>query len=90
MHQAVCVRRIKNRGKKQNTKKSAPPKTHHESHSRPATATISRRGEMEHVPRVSPYLPASIYPEFVEIGLVQFSKSEKKMTNVTHTHTQTD
>ena len=43
----------------------------------------------KHVPRVSPYSPASIDPEFVEIGLVQLSQSVKT-TNVTHTLTQTD
>ena len=38
----------------------------------------------EHVPRVSPYSPASIDPGFVEIGLVHLSQSVKT-TNVTHT-----
>ena len=44
MQQAVCVRRGKQKkiGKK-NTKKNAAPKTHHEIHSNPATATNSRR-----------------------------------------------
>ena len=68
------------------TKKSAPPKTHHESHSSPATTTASRRHVIKHVPRVRPHSPASIDPRFVEIGLVQLSQSVKT-TNVTHTHT---
>ena len=74
-----------------NTGKSAPPKTHHEIHSSPATASNSRRHARKHVPRVSPYSPASIDPEFVEIGLVQLSQSVKT-TNVTHTdrHRQTN
>ena len=87
MQQAVCVRRKKNEQKKQ--KKSARPKTHHEIHSRPATATNSRRRAPKHVPSVSPRSPASMHPGFVEIGLVQLSQSVKT-TNVTHTHTQTD
>ena len=67
-------------------KNPAPSKTHHESHISPATATASRRHVMKHVPRVSPYSPASIDPGFVEIGLVQLSQSVKT-TNVTHTQT---
>ena len=70
-------------------KKFAPPKTHHEIHSRPATATNSRRRAAKHVPRVSPYSPGSIDPRFVKIGLVQLSQSVKT-TNVTHTLTDTD
>ena len=66
-----------------NTKKSAPPTTHHEIHNSPATANTSRRRAAKHVPRVSPCSPASIYPGFVEISLVQLSQSVK-MTNVTH------
>ena len=56
------------------TKKSAPPKTHHDIHSSPATATTSRRRSTRHIPRVSPYTPASIDPGLVEIGLVQLSQ----------------
>ena len=53
-----------------NTKKSAPPTTHHEIHNSPATANTSRRRATKHVPRVSPYSHASsIHPGFVEIGL---------------------
>ena len=66
--------------------KIAPPKTHDEIYSRPATATNSRRRAAKHVPRVRPHLPASIDPWFVKIGLVQLSLSVK-MTNVTHTRT---
>ena len=43
-------------------KKSAPPKTHHESHSSPATAFNLRRHVRKHVTRVSSYCPASIDP----------------------------
>ena len=87
MQLAVCVRRKKRIEKrKKNTKKPTPLKTHHEIHSNPATATTSRRHGTKHVPRVGPYSPASIYPRFVEIGLVQLSQSAKS-TNVTHTHT---
>ena len=73
----------------ESTKKSAPPKTHRETHTSPATATISRRRVKNHVPRVSPYSPASVDTGFAEIGLVQLSQSAKT-TNVTHTHTPTD
>ena len=72
----------KKNGKKRNP---AAPKTHHEVHSSPATATTSRRRSKQHVPRGSPYSPASIVvPGFVEIGLVQLSQSVTN-TNVTHT-----
>ena len=63
---------------KKNTEKSAPPpKTRHEIHSNPAIASNSRRHARKHIPRVSPYSPASIDPGFVEIGLVQLSQSVK-------------
>ena len=62
----------------------ATPKTHDEIHSSAATATTSRRLETKHVPRVSPYSPASIDPGFIGIGLVQLSQSVKT-TNVAHT-----
>ena len=68
---------------KKKTRNPAAPKTHHEIHSTLATATTSRRRATKHVPRVSPYLPASMDPGFVEIGLVQLSQSVKT-TNVTH------
>ena len=66
MQQAACVRR-----KKRKKTKCAAPETHHEIHSSPATATTSRCLATKHVPRVSPYSPASIDPKFVEIGLLQ-------------------
>ena len=87
VQQAVCVRRKKKNPKKI-AEKSAPPETHHEIHSSPATASNSRRHARKHVPRVSPYSLASIDPEFVEIGLVQLSQSVKT-TNVIHTLTDT-
>ena len=62
----------------------AAPKTHHEIHNTPATATTSRRLATRHVPPVSPYSPASIDPGFVGIGLQQLSQSGKT-TNVTRT-----
>ena len=86
-----CAFEEKQNRKKKNTKKSAPPKTHHEIHSSPATVTTSRRLATKHVPRVSPYSPASIDPGFVEI-LVHLSQSVKT-TNVntcTQTNGQTD
>ena len=76
-------------GEKKNEKKKrknpASPKTHHEIHSSPVTATTSRRCATNHVPRVSPCSPASIDPE-LGIGFVQLSQSVKTR-NVTHTHT---
>ena len=84
MRQAVCVRRKQT--KKKHKKKPAAPKTHHEIHSSQATATTSRRRATKHVPRGSPYSPASIDPGFVEIGLVQLSQLVKT-TNVAHTRT---
>ena len=89
----LAARRV--RSNKKNEKKNEinpqKPKTHHEIHSSPATASISRRHARKHVPRVSPYSysPASIDPGFVDIGLVQLSQSGKT-ANVTHTLTDTD
>ena len=80
MQQAVCVRRKIKSKKKKITEKSAPPKTHDETHSSPATACNSRRHAMD------PYSRDSIDPGFVEIGLVHLSQSVKT-TNVTHTQT---
>ena len=78
MQQAVCVRK-----KKTHThKKSAPPQTHDEIQISAATATTSRRRSTKHVPRVSPYSPASIDPGFVEVGLVQLSQSVKNTKSV--------
>ena len=80
------------RKKRKKRKNPAPPKTHHEIHSSPASATTSRRRATKHVPRVSPYSPASMDPGFVEIGLEQLSSQSVKTTNVTHADTdrQTD
>ena len=82
-----CVRR-KKKAEKKTRKNPAAPKTHHDSHSNPATATISRRRATKHVPRVRPPSPASIDPGFVEIGLVQLSQSVKT-TNIRHTDRHT-
>ena len=89
VQQAVCVR--KKTAKENNTKKSAAPKTHHETHISPVTATTSRQRSTKRVSCVSPNSPASLDPAFVEIGRVQLSQSVKT-TNVTHTQTdrQTD
>ena len=86
MQQAVCVqkKKKKEKRKKKHGKRSVPPKTHHEIHSSPATASSSRRHAMKHVTHVSPYSPESKYTGFVQIGLVQLSQSAKT-TNVTHT-----
>ena len=90
MQQAVCVRRKKNKSKKNNdTKKSAAPKIHHEIHSSLATATKTRWRATKHAPRVSPYSPASIDHGFVEIGLVQLSQSISE-NDECYTYTQTD
>ena len=75
---------------KSNRKKKTRKIPPHPKHTTKSTAaTTSGRLATKHVPRVSPYSPASIDPEFVEIGLVQLSQSVKT-TNVTHTLTQTD
>ena len=91
MRQGVLIlvaERVRSKNKK-NEINSAAPKIYHELHSSPATATTSRRRATKHVPRVSPYLHASIDTGFVDIGLVRLSQSIKT-TNVTHTLTQTD
>ena len=86
----LAAGRVRSKKKKRKKKRNpAAPKTHHEIHSSPATATTSRRRATKHVPRVSPYSPASIDPGFVEIGLVQLSQPVET-TNVTHTRTNTD
>ena len=77
------------KSKKTKTIKIHPAQTHRHIHSSPATATNSRRRAMRHVPRISPYSPASIGPGFAEIGLVQLSQSVRT-TNVTHTLADTD
>ena len=60
--------------KNKNTKKFTPPKTHHDIHSSPTTATTPRRRATKHVPRISTYSPTSIDPGFVEIVFVQLSR----------------
>ena len=89
MQQAVCVRRKKKIEKKNTEKKSAPLRTHHEIQSSPATASNSRRHARKHVPRVNSNSPASIDPEFVEIGLVQLSQSVKTTNSMSQTRTHT-
>ena len=56
--------------KKKKNEKICPTQniTHHEIHSSPATTITSRQRATKHVPRGSPYAPASIDPGFVEIG----------------------
>ena len=80
----TCNRPCAFEGKKHTKKSEIPPhpKTHHETHSRPATAATSKRRPTKHVPRVSPYSPASIDPGFVEVGLVQLSQSVKNTKSV--------
>ena len=82
MQQTLCVRGKKNTEKK--TRSPAAPNTHLEIHSNSATATTSRRRATKHVPRVSPYSPASIDLGFVEIGLVQLSQSVKPRMLMLH------
>ena len=77
--------KIKKYREKLNTKINAAPKTHHETHSSPATATTSTRRATKHVPRVSPYSPASMDPGFVEIALVQLSRFSKNDKCYTYT-----
>ena len=72
--------RIKKHGKIIRPTQNTPRNPH-----QPATASNSRPHTRKHVPRVSPYSPASIDPGFVEVSLLQLSQSVKK-TNVTHTH----
>ena len=80
------MRSKKKKSRKKNTKKSRPTENTPRNPHQAATATISRQRATKRVPRVSPYSPASIDPEFVEIGLVQLSQSVET-TNVTHTRT---
>ena len=86
----LAAGRVRSKKTKRKKKRNPDaPKTHHEIHSSPATATTSRRRAAKHDPRVSPYSPVLIDPGFEEIGLVQLSQSVKT-TNVTDTHRQTD
>ena len=87
MQQAVCVRR-ETKIEKKIHEQSAPPKTHDETHSSPATATTSGRGATKHVPRYSLYSPASIDFWFEEISFVHLSQSVKRL--MLHIHTLTD
>ena len=82
--QQACASEEERSRKIKRGKKTSHPK-HHEIHSSPATAANSKPHAGKHVSRVSPYFPASIVPEFVEIGLVQLWQSITK-TNVKHTH----
>ena len=82
------IAKTKPEKKKNSEKKSAAPRTHHEIHSSPATATTSRRRAMKHVLSIRPHSPASIDPGFVEVSLVHISQSAKT-TSVTHTQTDT-
>ena len=73
--------RVRSKKKERKKKRNpAAPKTHHEIHSSPATASTLGRDATKHVPRVSPYSPVSIDAGFVEIGLVQLSQSVKTTT----------
>ena len=60
------VRSKKKTTEKKNTNPAAP-KTHHEIHSSPATATTSRRRAVKHVPLGSPYSHSSS----IDLGLVK-------------------
>ena len=66
--------------KRKKTRNPAAPRTHHEIHSSPATATTSRQRATKHVQRVSQYSPASVDPRFVEIGLVLVQLSQSVLT----------
>ena len=70
-----CEFEEQNSKKTKTIKNTHCPKTHHDIHSSPETATTSIRRATRHVLRVCPYTPASIDPSFVEIGLVQLSQS---------------
>ena len=50
MQQAVCVRKT---NRKKNTKKSPPPKTHHDIESSPSTATASRQRVTKRYPLIA-------------------------------------
>ena len=79
----LAAGRVRSNKKERKKRNPAAPKTHHEIHNSPATATTSIRRAAKHLPRVSPYSRASIDPEFVEIGLVQLSQTVEN-TNATH------
>ena len=86
----TCSRPCAFEEKKMTKKRNPDPtKTHHETHSNPATGTTSRRFVTKNIPCPSPHSPASVDPGFVEIDLVQLSQTVKT-TSVTHAHRQTD
>ena len=70
----LAVGRLRSKKNKIEKNTKDPPRPHHDIHSSPATATISRLRATKHVPRVSPSSPAPIDPGFVEIGFVQLSE----------------
>ena len=66
----VRSKKYEEKNRKKKRKICAPPKTDIEIHSRPATATNSRRCATKHVASGSPYSRASsLDPAFVEISL---------------------
>ena len=83
MQEVVFVRKKTKSKERINTKK--PPHPKHTTKSR--AIRRPRRHATKHVPRVSPYSPASIDPGFVEIGFGQLSQSVKT-TNATHIQTE--
>ena len=76
--------RSKKKKKKKNTKKSRRIQNTPRNPQQPGDRDHLEMACHEHVPRVSPYSPASIDPGFVEIGLVQLSQSVKRQ--MLHTH----
>ena len=88
MQQAVCVRRKKKSENKKH-EKLRPTRNTQRNPQQPGDRDHLETAREKHVPRVSPYSPASIDPGFVEIGFVQLSQSVKT-TNVTDTLTDTD
>ena len=73
----LAAGRVRSKKKQKHEIDPAAPKIHHEIHSSPATATTSRRHATEHVPRVSPYLHASIDPRFVEISRREVNEASR-------------
>ena len=79
------VRPKKKNGKKKQREKIRPTENTPRNPHQPSDRDHPRQRATKLVPRVSPYSPGSIDLGFVEIGLVQLSKSVKN-TNVTQTH----
>ena len=75
-------------GKKKQHEKIRPTENTTRNPHQPSDCNHSRQRATKRVPRVSPYLPDSIDPVFMAIGLVQLSQSVKT-TNVTHTDRRT-